>query len=77
MHPLVRISLVLGGVLGTIYIVRDYMRDQIRTKVQLLNEDLEEEASPDNEEVYFCRQGSPRDAVGDSGAESNFVEIRF
>jgi len=77
MHPLVRISLVLGGVLGTIYIVRDYMRDQIRTKVQLLNEDLEEEASPDNEEVYFCRQGSPHHAAGDSGAESNFVEIRF
>jgi len=77
MHPLVRISLVLGGVLGTIYMVRDYIRDRTKTKVQLLSEDLEQEANPDNEEAYFCRQGSPRDAVGDSGAESNFVEIRF
>ena len=77
MHPLVRLSLVLGAVLGTIFIIRDYIRDRTKTKVRLLKEDLEEEASPDNEEVYFCRQGSPHDAAGDSGAESNFVEIRF
>jgi len=55
MHPLVRLSLVLGAVLGTIFIIRDYIRDRTKTKVRLLKEDLEEEASPDNEEAYLCR----------------------
>ena len=54
MHPFVRVSLILCAVLGTIYIVRDYIRDHKRTRVQLLQEDLEEEASSDNEEAYFC-----------------------
>jgi len=55
MHPLVRLTLVLGAVLGTIFIIRDYLRDHTKTKVRLLKEDLEEEASPDDEEAYFCR----------------------
>jgi hypothetical protein len=55
MHPLVRISLVLGAVLGTIYIIRDYIRDRIKTQARLLKDDLEEEAGPDDEEAYFCR----------------------
>jgi hypothetical protein len=54
MHPFFRVSLILCAVLGTIYIVHDYIRDHRRTKVQLLQEDLEEEASSDNEEAYFC-----------------------
>jgi hypothetical protein len=55
MHPLVRISLILAGVLGSIYIIRDYIRDRTETKVRLLKEDLEEEASPDSGEAYSCR----------------------
>jgi len=47
MQALVRVSLILGAVLGPIYIIRDYVRDRTRTRVQLLKDDLEEEASPE------------------------------
>jgi hypothetical protein len=38
--------LILSAVLGTIYIIRDYIRDGRRTRVRLLKDELEEEASP-------------------------------
>lgn len=47
MDTLVEVSLILGAVLGMIYIIRDYVRDGTRTRMQLLKEDLEEEASPE------------------------------
>ena len=53
MHALVRVSLILGAVLGTIYILRDYIRDGTRTRVQLLKDELEEEASPNCDEAYL------------------------
>jgi TRAP-type C4-dicarboxylate transport system permease small subunit len=53
MRPFVNISLVLGAVLGAIYIIRDYIRDRTNTKVRLLKEDLEEETLSENEDVYL------------------------
>ena len=49
MRALVRVSLILGAVLGAIYIIRDYIRDCTRTRVRLLKDELQEEAAPNNE----------------------------
>ena len=46
MRPFVNISLVLGAVLGAIYIIRDYIRDRTNTKVRLLKKIWKKKPSP-------------------------------